>query len=377
MRIGIDYTPALRQRAGVGRYTRGLVRALAAIDQRNEYVLLAAAGGLEMAAERPLPGDNFRERRIPLSDHFLTILWHRLRLPLPVEFLIGRIDVFHSTDFVLPPLWHGHSLVTVHDLSFIRHPECADRDLREYLCQVVPRSVRRADIVLADSQSTKRDIVELLGVDPAKVRVVYAGVDDRFIPIEEEEKQREVRDKYRLDFPFVLNLSTLEPRKNQVRLIEAYGLLSERKAIPQRLVLAGGKGWLYKGIFRRVEELKLTDRVYFPGFIPEEDLPTLYSLADVFVFPSLYEGFGLPPLEAMACGTPVVASDVASLPEMIEEAGILVPPDDVEALASAIELLLEDEDLRKDLIAKGLLRARSFSWERAAEGLLEIYEAFS
>ncbi len=377
MKIGIDYTPALRQRAGVGRYTRGLVKALAAMDQRNEYVLLAAVGGLEMATERSWPGGNFRERRVPFSDHFLTILWHRLRLPLPVEFLIGRVDVFHSPDFVLPPLWHGHSLVTVHDLSFIRHPECADQGLREYLNQAVPRSVRRADIVLADSQNTKGDMMELLGVDSAKVKVVYAGLDDRFVPIEEEEKRREVRDKYHLDFPFILSLSTLEPRKNQIRLIEAYGFLSKGKAMPQRLVLAGGKGWLYEEIFRRVEELKLTDRVYFPGFISEEDLPTLYSLADVFVFPSLYEGFGLPPLEAMACGTPVVASDVASLPEVIGEAGILVPPDDVEALASAIEKVLDDAVLRENLIAKGLLQARSFSWERAAKGLLEIYESFS
>jgi len=377
LRIGIDYTPALWQLAGVGRYTRGLVRALAAIDQRNEYALLVASGGLGAAAERPLLGSNFCQRRVPLSARFLTILWHRLRLPLPVELLIGRVDVFHSPDFVLPPLWRRHSLVTVHDLSFIRHPECADRGLREYLCRVVPRSVRRADIVLADSQSTKRDIVELLGVAPAKVKVIYPGVDDRFTPIEKEEKRQEVRDKYHLDFPFILSLSTLEPRKNQVGLIEAYGLLCERKAIPQRLVLAGGKGWLYEGIFRRVAELKLTDRVYFPGFIPEEDLPTLYGLADVFAFPSLYEGFGLPPLEAMACGTPVVASDVASLPEVIGEAGILVPPNDVEALASAIERLLEDMSLRENLTTEGLARARSFPWERSARGLLEIYETFS
>jgi len=391
MRIGIDYTAAVQQRAGIGRYTRGLVRALAEVDRENEYVLFTAVGG-QRWADRNWP-QNFRMRMVPLSDHAMAILWHRLRLPLPVEVFIGRVDLFHSPDFVLPPT-RARAILTVHDLSFLRCPECADPNLRAYLNRAVPRSVRRADLILADSQNTKDDLVELLGVSPDKIEVVYPGVDGRFRPIEDEALLEGVRRRYNLPPHFVLSLGTLEPRKNFVRLIEAFASMQVGKwASGQKadletcklanlqtckpanlhLVIAGGKGWLYEGILRRPEELGISDAVLFLGFIPDEDLPALYNLADLFVYPSLYEGFGLPPLEAMACGVPVVASNRPSLPEVLGQAALLVDPLDVEGLAAAMKRALEDEGLRKRMVKRGLERARGFTWRKAARELLRIY----
>ncbi|MEA3459784.1 MAG: glycosyltransferase family 1 protein [Chloroflexota bacterium] len=376
MRIGIDCTAAVHQRAGIGRYTRELVEALARLDRRNQYVLFVAG--------KPVPGspalglsqvleNNFRLRSVPLSDRVLAILWHRFGLPLPVEAFIGKVDIFHSPDFVLPPT-RARTILTVHDLSFLRVPECFDANLRIYLEEAVPRSVRRADLVLADSESTKRDLVGLLDANPAMVKVVYPGVDERFCPIANEVVLEEVRKRYGLPQRFVLSLGTLQPRKNFPRLIEAYSLLVTHHA-SLKLVIVGGKGWFYDEIFAKVRELGLEGRVIFPGFIAEEDLPALYSLAELLVFPSLYEGFGLPPLEAMACGVPVVTSNTSSLPEVVGDAGLMVQPTDVEGLAEAMGRALEDRALRGRMIEKGLRRARKFTWEKSARQLLGIYNA--
>ena len=372
MRIGIDYTAAVQQRAGIGRYTRGLVRALAEVDRGNEYVLFAAVSGRQ-PAEMDWP-QNFRMRKVPLSDHTVAILWHRLRLPLPIEALIGVIDIFHSPDFVLPPTRAG-TILTVHDLSFLRHPECADPNLRAYLNKAVPRSVHRADVVLADSQNTKDDLVELLGVNPDKVEVVYPGVEGCFRPIEDEVLLEGVRRRYNLPSRFILSLGTLEPRKNFARLIEAFANLQSAICNLQHLVIAGGEGWMYEPIYAKVKELGLGDSVLFLGFVPDEDLPALYNLADLFVYPSLYEGFGLPPLEAMACGVPVVASTRPSLPEVLGQAALLVDPLDVEGLAAAMERALEDEGLRETMVKRGLERAKGLTWRKAARRLLGIYES--
>lgn len=374
MRIGIDYTAAVRQGAGIGNYTRELVRALAALDRANDYVLFAAAGGQPLA-DRGWP-PNFRTRSVPLSDRALAILWHRLQLPLWVELATGAVDIFHSPDFVLPPVRRAKTLVTVHDLSFIRYPQCADANLRAYLNKVVPRSVHRADLILADSHNTKDDLTELLGVERDRIEVVYPGVEERFRPIEDQALLERVRKRYNLPPRFILGLGTLQPRKNFTRLIEAFADL--RFAICDlHLVIAGGKGWLYEEIFATVERLGLEDKVVFTGFVADEHLPALYNLADLFVFPSLYEGFGLPPLEAMACGRPVVTSNASSLPEVVGEAGLMVEATDVEALAEAMQRVLEDNALRVRMIAKGVEQATKFTWEKAAAKLLSLYEAMS
>jgi glycosyltransferase involved in cell wall biosynthesis len=410
LRVAIDCTAAVRQGAGIGRYTRELVRGLLAPTSHPlhplsqwergtggegiDYILLAATGGLPDARRRILgtepptsnlqpPTSTTRWRPVPVTDRFLNIIWHRLRLPLPAELLTGPVDVFHSPDFTLPPLARARSLLTVHDLSFLRHPESAHPAQRAYLVQAVPRSVARADHVLADSQNTKTDLVELLGVPPTRVTVVYPGIEPRFQRMTDPELLAGVRARYHLPDRFILHVGTLQPRKNLVRLIEAFhqliGTTTEGRRLKSetshlKLVLVGEKGWLYQEIFNAVQRPGLAENVMFLGFVDDADLPAIYSLAELFVFPSLYEGFGLPVLEAMACGCPVVCSNASSLPEVAGDAALLVPPTDVDALTDAMAQVPGDAALRSRLIEAGYAQASRFTWEAAARQTRELYQ---
>ena len=377
MRIGIDYTSAARQGAGIGRFTRELIRRAMALDADNEYRLLVAGRDPIPPAHLP-PLDNRRTlTQTPISERNLVRLWHRLRIPLPVELALGRLDIFHSPDFVLPPVARAAKILTIHDLSFLRVPECADPRLRWYLGQVVPRSVRRADYLLADSESTRRDLIELLHVPPDRAQVIYGGVDASFAPVEDAAALQTIRDRYASGRPFVLAVGTLEPRKNYPTLIRAFARAREHARLPHVLVIVGKKGWVYEPIFAAVEELGLKDTVLFPGFVPDAELPAMYSAADLLATPSFYEGFGLPPLEAMACGTPVIVSDVSSLPEVVGEAGLRIDPGDADALADAILRLVEDSALRESLRKAGFAQARKFTWDKAARELLAVYGRFA
>ena len=375
MRIAIDYSAAVNQRAGIGRLVRNQVLALAEVDPNNDYRLVYA---------RPNPGSvpqfprarNFSRREVGLGERWLTILWHRAKLPLPADWLSGPVDVFHSPDFVLPPLRRARGILTVHDLAFLMRPDCADASLRAYLEEVVPRSVRRADFIIADSENTRNDLVVLLGVKPSSVAVVPGGVEERFKPVTDAAQIERARRQLGVGSdPFVLAIGVLEPRKNLNRLMDAFEQLKGRGKVARelRLVLAGGKGWLFDDIFEHHASSPVRDDILLPGFVPDELLPAIYSAAEVLAFPSLYEGFGLPVLEAMACGTPVVASRASCLPEVAEGAALLVDPNNVEGLAGALELALLDADLRTRLIAQGQQRARQYSWRRAAEALLGVY----
>ena len=373
MRIGVDYTSAVHQGAGIGRYTRGLIRALIRIDRDNEYRLLVAGrGGLYEQTRWPT---NVHLHTSSLSRQTLTRIWHRLHLPLHVELFTGHLDLFYSPDFVLPPVWRARTLLTVHDLSFVRYPQTADPRLYRYLNVAVPRSVRKADHILADSENTAKDLMGLWDVPSRKLSVLYPGVEPRFRPLTNVAELARVRKKYDLPQHFILSVGTLQPRKNYNLLIRAFRELTNRlqnDASSPKLVIAGGKGWLYSSIFETMRELGLDGEVLFPGFIADEDLPALYNLADLFAFPSIYEGFGFPVLEAMACGTPVVCSDTSSLPEVVDGAALQIDPLDEVDWTEAMEQALYDEELRRKLVAWGLARGRRFSWERAAKDLLEI-----
>jgi glycosyltransferase involved in cell wall biosynthesis len=370
--VAIDYTSALAQGGGIGRYTRELVRALAAQDVRTDYRLFVALRRRDALPDTP--GVNFTWAAARLDPAWFARLWHRLRVPLRIERWTGPVDLLHAPDFTLPPVEPDtRTLLTVHDLSFVRAPEAAAPGLRAYLNRVVPRSVRRADHILVDSDATRRDLIDLYGTPGEKVSVVYSGVDARFGPVEDAGAIRAVRAKYGIgDGPFILSVGTVQPRKNYARLAEALHRL-DRPDLP--LVIAGGKGWLEDDLYARIDALGLGGRVRFIGFVDDDDLPALYSTARVFAFPSLYEGFGLPPLEAMACGTPVVASNVSSVPEVVGEAGLLVDPLDVDALAGALARALDDEGLRASLIEQGRERAGEFTWDQTASAVRRQYDA--
>lgn len=373
MRVGIEVTAAITQGGGIGRYVRELLKAVSQLDKATQYRLFYAA----RQVRHPLPalGPNFHCRVLPFHDIWLARGWQRLQLPLPVQAITGRIDVYHSPDFSLPPVARNTpTVLTVHDLSFVRDPDSAAPGLRAYLNTVVPRSVRRATHVLADSHATRDDLIALYNTPPAKVGVLYPGVDARFQPVADAAQLAAVRQKYGLSKrPFIFSISTIQPRKNFLRLIQAFDRALRNEDID--LVIAGSKGWLYDDIFAEVEKRDLSGRVCFPGFVDDDDLPALYSTAHVLAYPSIYEGFGLPMLEAMACGTPVLASTASCLPEVAGEAALLVDPYDVDAIGSALQRLTIDDSLRADLIAKGQQRAAHFRWDTAARQLIALYQS--
>jgi glycosyltransferase involved in cell wall biosynthesis len=372
VRIGIDYSAAVNQSAGVGRFVRNLVRAIAEIDSRNEYVLMHAAPNPGRVPQIP-SAPNFTVRRLPVRERLMTILWHRLQVPFSPDRLLGALDIFHAPDFVLAPVKSKVKLLTVHDLAFLIHPECAHERLRKFLEQAVPRSIERADYILADSENTKSDVVCLMDADPNKVFVVPGGVDGQFSPAAPESIQQ-TRDKYGLDQPYILGVGTIEPRKNWPRLMEAYARFRTHTGLPHKLVIAGRTGWLSEDTFQSAERSPYREDIVLTGFTPDPDLVALYSGASVFACPSLYEGSVLPVLEAMACGAPVVCSNTSCFPEAAEGAALLVSPNDPEDIADALEKLIVDDALRAQLAQQGKDRAAEFSWDRSARRLLDIYQ---
>lgn len=372
MPIGIDYTPAYEQGGGIGRYVRELIAALAMQDAAQPYRLFVA--GAQRAVLPPAPAANFRYTPTRLSPLTLARLWQRARLPLPIELFIGNVRLFHATDFVLPPtLPRTHTLLTVHDLSFARVPHSAAPRLKAYLEAVVPRSARRADHILADSAATKADLMALYGLPESKITVLYSGVSATFAPIRDVAAQSAVRAKYGVgDAPYVLAVGTVQPRKNYERLMQAIAALPARFA-DVKLVIVGGRGWLEAPIHAQARALG--ERVQFLGFADEEDLPTLYSAAACIAFPSLYEGFGLPVLEGMACGVPVLTANVSSLPEVAGDAALMIDPYSVEAIrVGLIALLEEDSAARAARLERGFAQAARFTWQAAARQLKTLYD---
>lgn len=375
MRIGIDVTAAVTQGGGIGRYTRELIYALTAVDTTTAYRFFSAKHPATSPVPDPIPNaNNVTIHPAPVDERWLYRLWYRLRLPLPVQWVTGRLDLFHSPDFVLPPV-SGRipTLLTVHDISFVHHPETFPERLVTYLNRVVPWSIQRATHVLADSNATKADLEACWQVPSQKITVLYSGVHERFQPVTDAEKLTAVRQKYDLgDAPYILSVGTVQPRKNYQMLIRAFKPVAA--TFPHRLIISGGKGWLYDEMMMEVREQGLKGRVHFPGFVADADLPALYSGADLFVFPSLYEGFGLPLLEAMGCGTAVISSNASSLPEVAGQAAVQLPPADQAAWSQMMQLLLADPAERTHYIEAGFNQVLQFRWQQSARQLLNIYQ---
>lgn len=373
MRIALDYTSGIRQKAGIGQYVRGLVNAMLAEDTSNEYTLITSE---HPTKEHTFPNaSNVRGRSLFIPDRYLNILWYRWRIPLYANFFTGPADIYHGLDFVIPPLFgKARKVVTVHDLAFLQYPETAVPSLAAYLNKVVPESVALADVVTAISHTTKQALIEHYRTPPEKIIVIPCGIAPYFKRITDPILLEATRHKFELTSPFVLSVGTLEPRKNHLGLIKAFNEMQQSKQNSAILAIAGGKGWLYEETLRTVNELKLEEKVRFLGYVSDLELMILYSMAEVFAFPSFFEGFGIPPLEAMACGAPVITSNTSSLPEVTGNAAIHVDPHDTLALANALSRLLGDAQLREDLRQKGYLQAQKYTWSKSAHKLLSVYQ---
>jgi glycosyltransferase involved in cell wall biosynthesis len=370
MLIGIDASrTTVARRTGTENYSLHLIRHLVALSESHRFRLYF---------NRPPPPDllpaTAEQRIMPFPR-----LWTHVRLSR--EMLADPPDLLFVPSHVLPLIHPRCSVVTVHDLGYVHYPEAHTLSQNLYLRWSTRYNARSARRVLADSEATRQDLIDHYQISGERIVVVYPGRDESLAPVHDPDRLAAVQARYGLAGPYLLYVGTLHPRKNLVRLVQSFGTLvgsaaPETGGRPRglQLVLAGQKGWLYDEILHEVRRIGLGDHVVLTGYVADEDLPALLSGALAFVFPSLYEGFGLPILEAMACGTPVVCSNASSLPEVAGDAALLVDPLDTEQLTSALQQVATYEGLRNELVAKGFHQVQQFSWRRCAEETLRVLE---
>jgi glycosyltransferase involved in cell wall biosynthesis len=365
MHIGIDTRLTAYRTGGISTYMRHLVSALESLDAANRYTLFQSRKASGRLAAR------FREARLWTPCH------HRWeRVALSVELARFRLDVFHSPDFI-PPLRGGrHHIITVHDLTFLHYPQYLTAESRRYYNDQIEAAVNQADHILVDSDATRRDLMSLLSVPDSHISVHRLGVEGRFRPYTEAERAA-AQEALQLAPGYLLFVGTFEPRKNIAGLLSAYHLLVEREPSAPPLVLVGRRGWLFDETMQQIERLKLGERVIWREDISDEMLPAVYNLALALVTPSFYEGFGLPALEAMACGTVPIVSNRSSLPEVVGDVGLQVNPDDVDSLSRALEFALHDTSWRDHMREMALDRARQFTWAETARVALSAYQRFA
>lgn len=372
MHIAIDARRISDRHAGMGVYTYNLLRALQKIDTNNRYTVY-----LNPLKRNKIDFKNANfstyETTITIENHLVGEFWRNFYLPHRLK--SEETDVFHDPGYFLPVVSGGYkSVVTVHDLVVYTFPQTNSKKYFWYMRQMTKIGVQKADLIIAHSFHTKEDLIRILKVPEEKVRVVYSATNEFLKPVTDPAELAATREKFRIEGPYILCVNTIEPRKNLPRLLSAYHLLKTEMKLEHKLVVCGMFGWLYGDVFTTIRELGLEDSIVFTSYVKDEDLPRLYSAAELFVFPSLYEGFGLPALEAMACGAPVITSSSSSLPEIVGEAAILVDPYSIEQLAEAMYNVLTDQKLRARMRRDGLARAQLFSWEKTASHTLSIYE---
>jgi glycosyltransferase involved in cell wall biosynthesis len=372
MRVAFDYTSAIYQRAGVGRYTRSLAAEVAPLlGDDDEFILwYTSMSRAPRSISSVAAGSHGTSIRIPLSPRAASLLWQRMRLALPIDRLIGQPDLLHSPDFVAPPV-KAPLIATIHDLSYLVVPEFAHPNLKRYLEASVPRTIRRASHVIAVSEMTRQDIIERYQVEPSRVSTIYNGVDGWFYEPDQAAVERAI-EHFGLRRPYFIIVGTVEPRKNHLALLHAFAQLYEKRK-DVSLAIVGSPGWLSEPIIAEIEKSAMSMPVRYLRFVDDTWIPALYAGSVALVAPSWYEGFGLPVLEAMACGAAVITSDRGSLPEVAGDNAILVPPGDIEELAASMERLLYDSALRADLVRRGRDHAATFSWRAAAEEHVELY----
>lgn len=375
MEIGINalklYASQDYRNAGISNYIRQLTTHLLDFDGDNHYTLFTNHL-MPSWQEHTRHAPTVVTSRLPTAHPVPRILWEQSVLAWHT--LRGTLDVLHCPLNVLPMAAACPTVLTIHDLTFLRYPQLFPRLKQQYLRLFTRMSALRANAIVTDSASTRRDVVQMLGVGESRVHVVYPAADADFLPRSQEE-QSAFRESKGLPKHYVLHVGTLEPRKNVDVLIRAFGDVVRRERLPHSLVLVGGKGWMTQAIQDAIAESGVGDRLLMPGYVAREELPLWYSCADVLVYPTSYEGFGYPVLEAMASGTPVIASDTSSLPEVVGAAGVLVPPRAVDQLSSAMAQLLTDPGNSDAMRERGLKQAARFSWSDSVGTCIKLYQA--
>jgi len=378
-RVLLDIGPAVHQGAGLSRYTERLAaHLLSEQSTRLDLSLFYNAhsghqppASLSQANTQTVNMGQVRWRIKSLTSQLMHRPMRSLNWPAAGIDTGGLTSVYHATEHLLPRLTCP-TVMTVHDLIFERYPEHHTMRNRAFLKLAMPTFVGAADAIIAVSEHTRRDLMELYQCPSEKIHVIHEGIDADFRPASVAEVER-MRATYAIQRPYLFMMGTLEPRKNHATALRALARL-KAAGYPHQLVVAGGKGWLFEPVSAQVDELDLKNDVLFTGYVPQEDVPALYSGADCVMMPSLYEGFGFPVLEAMACGTPVVCSDASSLPEIAGDAALLVAPTDDEALAASVQRVLDDSVLSALLIERGRVRAAQFSWSKCARQTADLYE---
>lgn len=352
MRIAIDTQTTLGQKTGFGFYVKNLVDALEKVDPKDKYVKISPQTEKDFSTPQRL-------------------FWDQITFPGKAK--KAKVELLHQPCFSAPLFYKGKIVVTCHDLISIFFPENLPLASRLFYSKWMPFSYKRADMIIAISEHTKRDIIALLKIPEEKIRVIHSAASKDFKLVKSKSKLNQVQKKYKTGNKYFLDVGTIEPRKNLPFLVRAYAL-AVREGVQENLIITGKKGWYYESLFKLVDELELNNKVIFTGYVEESDLPALYSGATAFVFPSIYEGFGLPPLEAMACGVPVISSNTSSLPEVVNKAGILLPPKDERLWAKNMVKISKDKKLAVTLSKLGILQAKKFSWENTAEKTIQVYK---
>lgn len=365
-KIGVMANTLNYNKTGSGQYLYNLMKCILEIDRNNEYVLL----NYENYSSN-LSADNLKIKKIA-RPFGRTPLWNLL---LPFKTINQGFDlVFNPTQTPTFLSFSSPYIITVFDMSPILLPETRwGKREKIYYTHFFHRNLKVAKKIIAISENTKKDLIDLYHLPSDKIKVIYLAADKRFKPAESAAAVAEIRKKYELNYPYLLFVGTLEPRKNIPNLIEAFNKIKDKNS-KLKLLLVGKKGWKFESIFNLINALKLNERVIYVGYVQDEDIPLLINAAELFVYPSIYEGFGLPPLEAMACGTPVITSDISSLPEVAGDAGIMVDPYNVNELADEIIKVLNNNKLKEELSRKGQERTKLFSWEKCAKETLEVFE---
>lgn len=379
MKIACDVQLLMEQKkTGIGKMTEYMLESLARHSEDEIYLNYFKPRKKNGCFADVQKFRRYSNVHVNCCQWFYHFIYRRVKkiFPLPYSmFFVRKCDVTQFFNYSIPFGVAGKKAVYVYDMAYRAYPETIQKETLQMLQEELEKACRRADRVITISEFSKQEIIKYLGIEEKKIAVVPCAVDrEVFHPDYDSAEIRRVADKYGIEGSYILYLGTLEPRKNITQLIEAYKLLRERTAEKPKLVIAGKKGWSFDNIFELVQRYQLKEEVIFTGYVPDEEIPYLLSGALCFVFPSLYEGFGMPPLEAMACGVPVISSNAASIPEVVGDAGILVHPKETEELYQAMFDIVTDDEKRNRLIEKGLKRSRQFSWEASAIKLRKVYQ---